>query len=270
MLRTLTGIAVALAMSVPTVAAAGEPPAGWQGRVFVTVAAGVQTASPAFNYDFATTLFAENASAGLRIPGRTGPTFDIGGGVRVARNFGVGLTYSRYSRSRTALLTTTIPSPLVFGDSATIERRIPLQRDEDAFHIQAMYRVPLASRLEVGVFGGPTYFRCLDDTISTFSLEGDFSPAMNWLVRFRNVTRTVDRDTAWGYNAGADVTYMATPHIGFGATFRFSRASHQTPNLLSDVSNLTWDGTWGGDQTTTTVTMRHGGMHWNGGVTFRF
>lgn len=265
------GLALAALLMVPALASAQDRPLnGWEGRGFISASVGVQSASPNFGYNYATTLFDEQAKAGLQIPGKKGASFDVGGGVRLVQNFGVGFTYSRYSKSRTATLITTIPSPIVYGDSATIERQIPLQRDEDAFHIQAIYKVPLTSRLQAGVFGGPSYFRCLDDSVVSFGLEGNFSDQLDWLVAFRNVTQTIQKDSTWGYHGGADLTFMATPHIGVGATVRYSHAQHKTTNPLSDVSQLEWSGVWGGSDPTTTVTMRHGGVQWHGGMTFRF
>lgn len=182
-----------LALAIPTIAAAQERNDGWGGgHAYVTFGVGMQAQSPKFGYDFATTLFDETAKAALDIPGKRAATFDIAGGVRVVQNLGVGLTYSRYSTERTATLSTTIPSPLFFGESSSIERQIPLQRGEDAVHVQAIYRIPIATKLNVGVFGGPTFFRCRDDVVTQFSLLGNLSPTLDWSVAFKDVTMGIE------------------------------------------------------------------------------
>jgi hypothetical protein len=265
----LTAIVVA-ALAVPLSVWAQESNNGWGGRAFVNVNIGAQTSSPDFGYNYSTRLFGENARAGLDIPGRNGVAFDVGGGVRLIQNLGVGLTYSRYSNERTATLSTTIPSPLFYGDFSTVERTLPLQREEDAVHIQAMYRIPVTSKMQLGVFGGPTYFRCLDDVVSGFALQGAVSPSFDWSVNFRDVTQTVEKDTAWGYHGGLDVTYMVLRHVGLGATVRYSHSSHTTTNPFSATQDLFNYGTWGGENGSETVKMEHGGLHWNGGVSFRF
>jgi len=269
MTRTRLTLAVVLALAFPLSGWAQESDGAWGGRAFVNFNAGVQTASPNFRYQYSTVLFDEMARAGIDIPGKTGMTFDVGGGVRLVQNLGVGVTYSRYSKERTATLSTTIPSPFDYGQASTIERQLPLQREEDAVHFQAIYRIPITNKVHVGVFGGPSYFRCLDDVVSQFALGVDsFFPA--WAVNFSDVTQTVDKESVWGYHGGVDVTYLFTRRFGVGTTMRYSRASHHSTNHFADTGDLFYDGVWGGGNATETVTMDHGGFHWNGGVNLRF
>jgi hypothetical protein len=264
-------VAALVCLAVPAIATAQERSDGWGGgRAFVTFGAGVQARSPNFAYDYSTMLFDETARAALDIPGKRGVAFDIAGGVRVVQNLGVGVTYSRYSMERTATLSTTIPSPLFYGDPSTIERQIPLQRGEDAVHVQAIYKIPIAEKLKVGVFGGPTYFRCRDDVVTQFSILGDFSPSLDWSVAFKDVTMAVDKDNTWGFNGGADVTYLLNRYIGIGTTVRYSRSTHATVNHFAATGDLFENGVWGASESNGTVDMKHGGLHWNGGISFRF
>jgi hypothetical protein len=255
----------------------------WGGRAFASFNVGAQTASPNFGYQFTTTLFDQSAVAGLNTPGKAGLSFDIGAGVRLVQNFGVGVTFSRYSNERTGTLTTTIPSPLatlaaylppgyISTEASTISKDIPLQREENAIHIQAMYRVPIGNKIQVGMFGGPSYFRCADDHITGFGLQGDigYNPPFPWTVSFLSVSQAIDRGSSWGYNAGGSFTYLMTRHVGVGTSVRYSEASHATTNHFSDTSYLAPSGAWGGDSGTSTVTMKHGGLQWNGGVSFHF
>jgi hypothetical protein len=39
---------------------------------------------------------------------------------------------------------------------------------------------------------------------------------------------------------------------------------------FSDTTYLTDLGVWGGDAGTTSVTMKHGGIQWNGGISVHF
>jgi hypothetical protein len=86
----------------------------------------------------------------------------------------------------------------------------------------------------------------------------------------RNITQTVDKDNAWGYHGGVDVTYLLTSRVGVSATMRYSHASHHAVNRLANTDDLEDTGIWGMGDTTEVVAMDHGGFHWNGGVTFRF
>jgi hypothetical protein len=274
-------VAVLAALAFPLSGWAQEANNGWGGRAFVAINAGAQAQSPNFEYESSVIAWRETARAGLEIPGKTGAAFDIGGGVRLVENLGVGVTYSRYSKTRTGTLSTIIPDPWFRNAASEVHQQIPLQREENAIHIQAIYRIPVANNLQVGLFGGPTYFRCLDDVISQFALEGEILwPSLDWVVGFRGVTQTVDKDSVWGFHGGADVTYLLTKYFGVGTTVRFSRASHDAVNHFASTEYLTWQGdprnewrattSWGGAESDSTVSMKHGGLQWTGGVSFRF
>ena len=270
MTRIVAVIALGAFLTAPAGAAAQGTRDAWGGLAFVTVGAGVQTESPAFGYNFSTAVFDETARAGLDTPGKNGLSFEVGGGIRLVQNLGFGVTYARYSKERTATLSASIPSPIYFNDESTALRQFPLTRTENAVHFQMIYRIPLVERLQMGVFGGPSFFHCTDDSVERFQLEGEISPAEDWSVNFSEVTQTVHKDDAWGYNAGADVTYMFTRRLGFGVSMRYSRAKHETDNPLSDTADLLNDGAWGGHQGTSRFTMKHGGLQWTGGISIRF
>jgi hypothetical protein len=260
----------ALALAIPAAVMAQESNGAWRSRAFVNFNVGVQTASPNFGYNGSTEFFDETALAGLDIPGATGLTFDVGGGVRLVQNFGVGVTYSRYNKERNGTLSTTVPSPFDYNLASTAELLLPLQRKEDAVHFQAIYKLPLSKKFQVGVFGGPTYFRCLDDEVSQFALLATIGvPDLAWNVYFDNITQTVNKDHVWGYHAGGDVNYLFAKHFGVGGTVRYSDASHHAVNHLA-YADLYNDLSWGAEETNVTVDMKHGGLQFNGGVSFRF
>lgn len=249
----------------------GEVPGKrWEGRFFVNLNAGLQTASPTFGYGSTAILFDETATAALDIPGKQAFTFDAGGGVRLVQNFGVGATYSRYRADRTAELNASIPSPLMYSDYADVQRTIPLQRTEDVVHIQAVYRIPVTPRVQVGVSGGPSYFTCRDQLVSQFALQGDFAPDFDWLVDVIDISQTTKKESLWGFNAGADVIYLFSTHFGAGVNVRYSHASHQVANDFSDTSDLFMEGVWGGTGTGQLEEMKHGGLQFLGGISIRF
>jgi hypothetical protein len=51
---------------------------------------------------------------------------------------------------------------------------------------------------------------------------------------------------------------------------RYSQTSHHTVNHFGNTDDLYAEGIWGRGATSETVEMKHGGLHLNGGVTFRF
>jgi hypothetical protein len=215
-------------------------------------------------------LFEEGATAGASIPGESGPSFDVAAGVRLVQNLGVGVSYSRYENDRSSDLSATIPHPFIYGEPAVAQQQIPLLRKEDVLHIQGIYRIPVTRRLQVGIFGGPSYFRCKDELVRQFQLQGEIAEDLDWTVEFANYTVKEEKDTAWGFNGGGDVFYLLSKYIGVGGTLRYSWASHQTVNDFSDTRNLYEEGIWGGTGTIATENMDHGGLQILGGVSFRF
>ena len=118
----------------------------------------------------------------------------------------------------------------------------------------------------------PRRSRCVDDHVPRFDFMGTLSgrfPDLDWTAAFDDVTTTAEKDSMWGANGGAEVAYLLTRYFGVGMPLRYSRASHSTVNHFAAVADE-WDFTWRADDVPTTVKMTHGGMHWNGGVTFRF
>jgi hypothetical protein len=257
---------------VPSSVFGQESNDAWGGRVFVTFNVGVQTNSRGLGYEFTTPLFGQSAMAGLNVPGTSGVTFDVGAGLRLVQNLGVGVTYSRYSNQREGTLTTTTPDPWCWWNGcefSTITAQIPLQREEDAVHIQAVYRVPLGTRVQVGAFGGPSYFRCADDHITRFALAAP-NTSTGYVKQFFETAQMIDRSSVWGYHGGGSFTYLATTHVGVGMTVRYSQASHTTTNHFSDTTYLRGSGIWGGENATGSFTMKHGGIQWNGGISLHF
>lgn len=269
MRRWLPIAVFATGLAVPSGVWAQES-ARWEGRVFVNLNAGVQTGSPDLAFEHATTLFEETAKASLDVPGKPGRTFDIGGGVRLVQNFGVGVTYARYDKRRSAQLSATIPSPFFFNEFASVTKELPLRRQEDAIHLQAIYRIPVTQKLQFGLMGGPTHFRCRDDVVSRFALTGLIAQDLDWSVDFKEIVQTVDDDSVWGFNLGADVVYLMTKYVGVTAMVRYGRASHKTVNAFTSTDRLFDDGVWGGGRPSGSLTNDHGGLQWNGGLTFRF
>ena len=88
-------------------------------------------------------------------------------------------------------------------------------------------------------------------------------PDFSWNVDFDNITQTVNKESVWGYHAGADINCLIAKH-------RYSEARHHTVNHLAYTENLYSELAWGAEDTNVTVDMKHGGLQFNGGVSFRF
>ncbi len=153
----------------------------WEDRFFVNVSGGYQTATPNFSYMDNAVWFEEMATAEVDFEGSGSGTFEIGGGVRLLGNFGFGAAYTRYSGEQTASLTASIPDPIFWDSHAVGELSVPTKRTESVIHLQALYMIPVTRKLQVAVFGGPSWFDCEQEAISTFMVEGS-GPWYDWTV----------------------------------------------------------------------------------------
>ncbi len=264
---TILGVVVGLALVMAGEVAVARADSGdearprWDDRVFLNVSGGYQTAAPSFSYVDNVVMFEEMATAEVDFEGNGSGTFEIGGGVRLLGNFGFGVTYSRYSGDQTASLSASIPNPLFWEDFAVSEVSLPTKRTESVIHLQALYMIPVTGKLQVAVFGGPSWFDCEQEVISTFMFSGS-DAFYDWEVEISDPEIKTVGGSTWGFNVGTDVTYLFSKHVGIGALVRYSGASLDVENALSAERP---DGSLA-----KTVNLDLGGVQVLGGIRIRF
>ena len=150
------------------------------------------------------------------------PFFELGGSIGIFRNFSVGASYARRStKNRDAQVTARVPSPvslITFRDATA--NASGLEHKEGAFHLQAIWHVPITVEFDVAMFAGPSFFNAKHDLIENVEVAevgGDFSQVN------LGVNRSTVSETVVGFNVGIDGRYMVTGNIGAGATIRFTR-----------------------------------------------
>jgi len=249
--RVMLVVVVAVLVSVPVMAQ--TPVSSDRGFVFGNFAFQIQgnktvtsTATP--------DVYGEKATieAAQVIKGQ-GPTFDVGGGVRVYRNLSLGVAYSQLSTTGEAALSASVPHPLLYDRPRTTSGTATgLTHKEQQIHVFAMWMIPATEKFDVGVFGGPTFFQLKQDVVGLgtppFSEVG--SPYTSVTM---NATQSQVSASKVGFNIGADVTYKFTKTFGAGGFARYSTAKVPvTPT--------------GGS----TVQIPVGGMQIGGGIRIRF
>lgn len=241
-----TLIALVLLVGVADVRAQSNPETDeakrWKGRVFVTVNGGYQPSTSGFEYLHTDMILFEEQVGGATFNGEGGPVLDVGGGVRLAGNFGFGVAYARYRADQTADLTASIPHPFTvffgMGPEPMVDelRVVDLGREENVVHIQAIYMFPITHRLQVGVFGGPSHFRCKQDLIRDYMVELQGDDLFDLSIQLQDPRARGDivteKASAWGYNVGADVNYLFSDHVGIGMVVRYSGASVDFENPI--------------------------------------
>ena len=194
-------------------------------RWSVNVSVGLQLTSTTFDqvarpiiYDEPATLLTTHTMQGSTVK------IDLGGAIRIAGDFGVGVSYVRYAPGDTATMSAQIPHPILINQSRTvINSPEGLQRSESALHFAAQWTIPVATRVDLVIFGGPSLVNVSQDLVTGIVLAPEAPPYAAVVISKTVVDHPSQH--AWGAHVGADVSYAVTPVVGVGVTARFTRAS---------------------------------------------
>jgi len=220
-------------------------------KVFLAVNGSYQGSSSDFSDGAAFQANAEEGRFDTNYAVKSGRAFDIAGGVKLSNAFGVGVSVSRLSRSTPAHFAGTIPHPFFFGHSRAVASDVVgLRRQELAVHAQARSTMPVGKRLEVTVFGGPSFFTVKQDAVTDFTYTERYPYDE---ATFTGTTTSVEKGSKIGVNGGADIAFFFTPQIGIGFTTLLSKA---TVSITSGGSGNT--------------DVKAGGLQSGGGLRLRF
>lgn len=198
--------------------------------------------------------FRENAEDGRYDTDYTvkgGPAVDVAGGMRLWRNLAVGAGVTRFSRSTPVALSGSIPHPFFFSRPRTISGEIAnLKREELAVHVQARGVMPVGRRLQVMVFGGPSFFQVKQGVVTDFTYQDTYPYDT---ATFASAETTTAKESKLGFNAGGDVAFFFTRRLGVGVSAQFSGTEIDVPSASGQ-----------------TQTVRIGGLQAGGGLRVRF
>lgn len=233
----------------------------WSDRLFLAFNAGYQTASQGFAVTDSQTVSFEEATAAFQADGKSDFVYDVGGGVRLVGNLGVGASYSVYETTLDSTFELSLPHPLFFNSNATDSLAVPLARKENALHISAIYVFPIASKLQIGVLGGPTRFSYQQESIADVLIHASLSNDLDFNIDLSDPEIENLEGSAWGYHVGADVTYLFNDHIGVGGLVRYARASSDVQNSLETTRT---------EMSNTSASLDLGGLQVLAGLRIRF
>jgi hypothetical protein len=151
-----------------------------------------------------------------------GPLFDIGAAFRLVKNLGVGVAVTRISVSNDVAIAATVPHPFLFNTPRALSGTTPGTREELAVHVDAVYVIP-GRKLQVAIFGGPTFFNAKQTIVSDFT-DNDVYPYDN-PPTFTGAISAQESKSVTGFNVGADIGYYFTRVFGVGGIVRFSRGT---------------------------------------------
>jgi hypothetical protein len=203
----------------------------WTDNGFLNINGAAQMGSHDFTETSAPTVYGESASISTPHQIGGGPLFDVSGGVRVAGNLGVGIGYSWFSTSESPTVTAQIPNPVFFNKprSATAPAGT-LEHSESVVHLQVLWMLPVAQKLDVAFFVGPSFFSVSQDLISEDLTAGITEGAAPFTtVTLGSVPTATKTKSGTGYNVGADISYMIVRQMGIGVLLRYSAATVDLP-----------------------------------------
>jgi hypothetical protein len=191
--------------------------------------------------------FGEAAQVDTRYGIKAVPGADAAAGVRVWRNFAIGVDVGFLTKSGSGTVTAQMPHPFYFNRPRAVTGDASgLARSETAVNLEALVMLPIRARWQAALFGGPTWFMVNQDLVTNVTLTENYPYDT---ASFAGTTSTRQSRGKAGVNVGGDVAYMLRPHVGIGVDVRFTRARI----ALTD-----------------TATVTAGGTHVGGGLRFRF
>jgi hypothetical protein len=209
--------ALSVAASSPAMAQAQQPTS-----IFVDVNVGAQTQSRAIESSTSFPLYSETAVINAAQSIDSGGLFDISGGYRFMRKFGVALGVSTFSKSGEGSLVASIPSPNVINRPAIVNASATdVKHKELGTHVMFVYFVPVLENFDVSVFVGPSFFHLTQDILSATVPAGTQTIA---------VATASQKGNGTGANAGINFNYMFRPNYGGGLFIRYAGATVDLPS----------------------------------------
>lgn len=192
-------------------------------RVTISVNGGYQPTTHAFTDRLTFDVNRETGTTTARYPGDAGLVIDAGVAIGLWRQLGVGVAVSRLAVDETSTTESDIPHPFFFNTPRHVTGDVSgLRRTELGVHADVVYRGPISRTIAIALFAGPSFMRVERDTIT--AVEYDESFPFDVATFRRGATRRSDASGVT-FNAGADVSWMLTRHVGVGGMARFAEAT---------------------------------------------
>ncbi|MDO8677487.1 MAG: hypothetical protein Q7R30_02840 [Acidobacteriota bacterium] len=212
----------------------------WDDRVYLNVGFGVESGTSALTDTRTFLIYDETGTVSSSSTYTSGSLFDVGIGFRVWRNASVGVAYHQEQNTADIDLTGSVPHPVFFNQPRpfTAKAGEAAFRKEKATHLQFGWMLPFGDKLDVLVFGGPSWFRLEQPAVGEVRIADQSSPFLQVTVDPRVEIR---KKSPIGFNVGADASYIVWQNdsirVGAGVFVRYARA--QTNVLLLSTEQPT-------------------------------
>ncbi len=207
-----------------------------QTRGFVSVNGGYQATANNFHDGATFRRNAEDARFDTDYTVKAGPAFDVAGGAVPWRHLGIGVGVSRFSLATPTHLTGSIPHPFFFNRPRTVGGDVGgLKREELAVHVQARLVADIGRRIQLMIFGGPSFFQLKQDVVTDFTYADDYPYDE---ASYRSANSGTQTASKIGINAGGDFAFFFTRQLGVGALVQFAGTTmplHSASGGTADV-----------------------------------
>lgn len=212
----------------------------WADRGYVNIGFGVESGSSSITDTQNIMIYDEAGTITSNTSWTSGSLIDAGFGVRVWRNMTVGLGYHQEENDTDGALTGSIPSPIIFNRPRQVTQEVVLERKERAAHLVVGWVFPFSEKIDVMVFGGPSFFRLEQDSVPAFENSDIGERGAPFTEVVLDVDATTRKKSLVGYNVGVDGTYILWSNdnlrIGAGGFLRFTQASGDILQLTTEQS----------------------------------
>jgi hypothetical protein len=231
----------------------------YEQRGFVQVGGGAQSGSETLNSTSTFTIYDEQGTIAGTQEYSGGAICNMGGGARVWKNLVATLNYTRKSDSMDAVVVARVPHPAILNRLRETSLQFDeMKHSENAYHLSAMWMVPLNEDLTLGFGGGPSFVNVSHEFATSAQVQETGVPPEFATVALTDVTFTRGRKTGTTVNVGADLTYKLPVDLGqvgrIGATLGFRYAGGEVT-----LANTTGD-----------VDVKYGGVQFWGGLRVSF
>ena len=191
----------------------------WTDKGYLTFNVGGQIGSDDLDTSSTFSLYEETATVASTQKISGGAFFEIGGAYRVwGNNLLAGVSLTRTKSDADVAITASIPDPVFFDRPRAVSAtQGGAEHSETAIHLNAIWMIPVANKIDVGVFGGPTIFMVKQDTITSLTVT-EPGPTVN-------APLTEVKKTTAGINFGVDVQYLVRRNLAVGGIARYAWGS---------------------------------------------
>jgi hypothetical protein len=197
--------------------------AAWTDRGYLSAGADVRFAGGSIADVEHPLDFAEAGVVSTTYQMKAAPGLDVGGGVRVWRNLGIGVGLSYVTKAANGSIDAQVPHPLAFGRPRAVSGASDLARNETVVNVQVLWMVPapIGRRFQLAIEGGPSWVSVNQNVVEDVTVTQAYPYDT---ATYTGVVTQRSARSGIGFNAGVDGTYLYTRHVGVGASAVFTRA----------------------------------------------